>query len=825
MGCTGNVVPLAGPAIQSRALGVGLGAFFRLARQKITPLVVLLLCSFLIVVRRICIQFVVVAYHRTLWVYTLFVLEIDLLPSVSLTVQDPLLLLELAPELALGRALFSDFDVDEVMHNSSGWFNVMLYLLYLFIAVFVMLSLFLSLLAEGFIKIKTERDKERADDPHYSEFGLLYSGLRSITWTINKTAEIYGGNTAVQLLAALVVGEDGTDDSQLVGNDAWRKKNERLAAKARKEAAAERLGADVRSLGDAVDQLTAALQDLRGEQAAKQQQQPEQLQQSRTESAATAGGDAGAGTGVRFATDGPMSPGQGAMKRSNTSKKLGRFAAAFGGGRPSAATPATDGEARAPSQPAGGADGAARDAGPGGDSDGAQPNSSVGKAAPPAAPAGGVGVPKKKHGRRGLYTEPPEPEVVKKERPPVIKFERPLQDAVTKAIMEDAARQAEMAEARRVREEALAAERRAYAEEMAKLTEMVSDLEAKHDATIDEMLRRLTEAAERKAPYKPMGEAERSMLMERALEERLNEREEASAAKKAGTVPLTAEQKAQKEAEADAKPLAVDATGRVTNGHGKVVGVANAAGQVVDPNGNLVGLVDSGSGRVIDVYGRVVRSPMKSAARSADQRYRHFHSWEDAEVEWIAKRQALDAGALDMWAAPTAGAPSPLRSRRGSASRSRRHMHGSPGGGHDDDEDEVLRRVAQQIGRSPPRSPPKALLPPMPPRPPRPSRATPQPPAAYSRDRPRHQLRRLRQDEVHLHEQQVEQRSPYQFSPAMTRWPEQWERPPRWSAPALSPRQAASVAAIEWEVSAAQRELDAAAEEEAAAADGVGTLE
>ena len=52
-----------------------------------------------------------------------------------------------------------------------------------------------------------------------------------------------------------------------------------------------------------------------------------------------------------------------------------------------------------------------------------------------------------------------------------------------------------MAEARRVREEALAAERRAYAEEMAKLTEMVSDLEAKHDATIDEMLRRLTEGA------------------------------------------------------------------------------------------------------------------------------------------------------------------------------------------------------------------------------------------------------------------------------------------------------------------------------------------
>ena len=59
----------------------------------------------------------------------------------------------------------------------------------------------------------------------------------------------------------------------------------------------------------------------------------------------------------------------------------------------------------------------------------------------------------------------------------------------------------------------------------------------------------------------------------------------------------------------------------------------------------------------------------------------------------------------------------------------------------------------------------------------------------------------------------------------MDRWPEQWEQPPRWNAAPLTPRSAASVAAIEWEVSAAQRELDAAAEEEAAAANGVGALD
>ena len=59
--------------------------------------------------------------------------------------------------LGLARGIFSDIDIDEVLHNSSGYFNVVLYLTYLFIAVFIMLSLFLSLLAEGFMKIKGQR--------------------------------------------------------------------------------------------------------------------------------------------------------------------------------------------------------------------------------------------------------------------------------------------------------------------------------------------------------------------------------------------------------------------------------------------------------------------------------------------------------------------------------------------------------------------------------------------------------------------------------------------------------------------------------------------
>ena len=42
--------------------------------------------------------------------------------------------------LRLGN--FGDFDIDEIMDNSSGYLNAILFLGYLFVAVFIMLSMF-----------------------------------------------------------------------------------------------------------------------------------------------------------------------------------------------------------------------------------------------------------------------------------------------------------------------------------------------------------------------------------------------------------------------------------------------------------------------------------------------------------------------------------------------------------------------------------------------------------------------------------------------------------------------------------------------------------
>ena len=50
--------------------------------------------------------------------------------------------------VSLSRALFGDFDVDDILNNSRGYLNCMLFLVYLFVAVFIMLSMFLAILGE-----------------------------------------------------------------------------------------------------------------------------------------------------------------------------------------------------------------------------------------------------------------------------------------------------------------------------------------------------------------------------------------------------------------------------------------------------------------------------------------------------------------------------------------------------------------------------------------------------------------------------------------------------------------------------------------------------
>ena len=74
--------------------------------------------------------------------------------------------------ISLFRALFGDFDIDEIMNNSRGYLNTCLFLVYLFVAVFILLSMFLALLAEAQVAVR-EQEAMAKENPSYREFGIL----------------------------------------------------------------------------------------------------------------------------------------------------------------------------------------------------------------------------------------------------------------------------------------------------------------------------------------------------------------------------------------------------------------------------------------------------------------------------------------------------------------------------------------------------------------------------------------------------------------------------------------------------------------------------
>jgi hypothetical protein len=61
--------------------------------------------------------------------------------------------------ISLFRALFGDFNIDDIFDNSSGYLNVLLFLIYMFVAVFILLSMFFAILGESQANV---RDDQRA---------------------------------------------------------------------------------------------------------------------------------------------------------------------------------------------------------------------------------------------------------------------------------------------------------------------------------------------------------------------------------------------------------------------------------------------------------------------------------------------------------------------------------------------------------------------------------------------------------------------------------------------------------------------------------------
>ena len=82
---------------------------------------------------------------------------------------------------SLFRALFGDFDIDAIMDNSSNYINVVLLMVYLFSAIFVLLSIFLTILGEHQQSVRDEQEAAKANGtskPDYGVFSFLFGAVQ-----------------------------------------------------------------------------------------------------------------------------------------------------------------------------------------------------------------------------------------------------------------------------------------------------------------------------------------------------------------------------------------------------------------------------------------------------------------------------------------------------------------------------------------------------------------------------------------------------------------------------------------------------------------------
>ena len=85
--------------------------------------------------------------------------------------------------ISLGRALFGDFDIDTIIENSPNYMNTAFYLAYLFVAVFILLSMFLAILGEAQANLRDDQrdERQRAHDLGEEiapEYGIITEGAQ-----------------------------------------------------------------------------------------------------------------------------------------------------------------------------------------------------------------------------------------------------------------------------------------------------------------------------------------------------------------------------------------------------------------------------------------------------------------------------------------------------------------------------------------------------------------------------------------------------------------------------------------------------------------------
>jgi len=72
--------------------------------------------------------------------------------------------------IGLGRALFGDFDIDEILDNSPSYTNALLFIAYLFVAISILLVMFFAILGESQAAVRDEQRDAKELPP---EFGVL----------------------------------------------------------------------------------------------------------------------------------------------------------------------------------------------------------------------------------------------------------------------------------------------------------------------------------------------------------------------------------------------------------------------------------------------------------------------------------------------------------------------------------------------------------------------------------------------------------------------------------------------------------------------------
>lgn len=135
-----------------------------------------------------------------------------------------------ASVIALAKALFGDFPFEEIIDNSRGYTNGILFLVYLFVAVFILLSMFLAILGEAQAAVRDDEAflRERGEFPNQYGFLGEAKNLLSDKWARFKAQRIDHSSADDAAAAASHATEDTTPGLDQALNDALTRMQRKL---------------------------------------------------------------------------------------------------------------------------------------------------------------------------------------------------------------------------------------------------------------------------------------------------------------------------------------------------------------------------------------------------------------------------------------------------------------------------------------------------------------------------------------------------------------------------------------------------------------------